>query len=307
MLITVHPAVADGVLRSASLVTLDSTRNRLALVGVITLSVLAAAAINVLGSLGHARAVVRASLRAVLQLAVVALVIAAVLGSRWLTVLFLLLMEGVASLTAARRLTRDRSGIWTVVPVLAGSLLAIVLVLATGLVPFEGTALVPIGGILIGGAMTATVLSGRRCLDALKGRWGEYEAALAIGLRRRDAAILVARDDAGLALVPALDQTRTVGLVTLPGAFVGMLLGGASPVAGGSGAAGGPGGPADGPVDLPCCSLSSWWLEGCWDAPAREACRRWRFRRWRFRRSPRSGSACAAATPRRSGPSRSAR
>ncbi|MFI6743032.1 ABC transporter permease [Nonomuraea sp. NPDC050451] len=29
--------------------------------------------------------------------------------------------------------------------------------------------------------------------------------------------------------MPALDQTRTVGLVTLPNAFVGMLLGGASP------------------------------------------------------------------------------
>src|SRR5436305_1580543 len=34
----------------------------------------------------------------------------------------------------------------------------------------------------------------------------------------------------GVALLPALDQTRTVGLVTLPGAFVGMVLGGASPV-----------------------------------------------------------------------------
>ncbi|MEV4898354.1 ABC transporter permease, partial [Nonomuraea sp. NPDC055795] len=31
----------------------------------------------------------------------------------------------------------------------------------------------------------------------------------------------------------ALDQTRTVGLVTLPGAFVGMLLGGATPLAAG--------------------------------------------------------------------------
>jgi putative ABC transport system permease protein len=28
------------------------------------------------------------------------------------------------------------------------------------------------------------------------------------------------------ALTPGLDQTRTVGLVTLPGAFVGVLLGG---------------------------------------------------------------------------------
>lgn len=32
------------------------------------------------------------------------------------------------------------------------------------------------------------------------------------------------------ALLPALDQTRTVGLVTLPGVFVGLLLGGATPL-----------------------------------------------------------------------------
>jgi UDP-glucose/iron transport system permease protein len=35
-------------------------------------------------------------------------------------------------------------------------------------------------------------------------------------------------------MIPIIDQTRTVGLVTLPGAFVGMLLGGASPVEAGA-------------------------------------------------------------------------
>ena len=34
--------------------------------------------------------------------------------------------------------------------------------------------------------------------------------------------------------MPALDQTRTVGLVTLPGAFVGVLLGGGSAVEAGA-------------------------------------------------------------------------
>jgi len=44
----------------------------------------------------------------------------------------------------------------------------------------------------------------------------------------------VCRPTAGQALVPALDQTRTVGLVTLPGAFVGVLLGGGSAVQAGA-------------------------------------------------------------------------
>ncbi|MGN6088656.1 MAG: ABC transporter permease, partial [Actinomycetales bacterium] len=40
----------------------------------------------------------------------------------------------------------------------------------------------------------------------------------------------VVRLAAAEALVPGLDQTRTTGLVTLPGAFVGALLGGANPL-----------------------------------------------------------------------------
>ena len=31
------------------------------------------------------------------------------------------------------------------------------------------------------------------------------------------------------ALIPGLDQVRTAGVVTLPGAFIGVLLGGGSP------------------------------------------------------------------------------
>lgn len=35
-------------------------------------------------------------------------------------------------------------------------------------------------------------------------------------------------------LEPGIDQTRTVGLVTLPGAFVGVLLGGGTPIQAGA-------------------------------------------------------------------------
>jgi putative ABC transport system permease protein len=68
----------------------------------------------------------------------------------------------------------------------------------------------------------------------LRLRHGEVEAALALGMIDRDARVEIARSAASEALVPGLDQTRTVGLVTLPGAFVGMLLGGADPVTAGA-------------------------------------------------------------------------
>jgi putative ABC transport system permease protein len=44
----------------------------------------------------------------------------------------------------------------------------------------------------------------------------------------------VVRSAASDALLPGLDQTRTVGLVTLPGAFVGVLLASGSAVQAGA-------------------------------------------------------------------------
>jgi len=81
-------------------------------------------------------------------------------------------------------------------------------------------------GILIGGAMTASTLTGRRAFDELSAHSGAYEAGLAVGLPSPEAASLVILPTAREALTPGMDQTRTVGLVALPGAFVGVLLGG---------------------------------------------------------------------------------
>jgi len=213
-----------------ALVSVQGPRGLVRLVLVVVVCTGLAAAINGWGHLGHGRDSLLAALRACLQLLGVGLLIAAVLGSWWLTLGFITLMVSVASVTAGRRLAPKgpwgvaiAPGVLGAVPVAGGLMLS-------GLIPHQTIAVVPIVGILIGGAMTATTLAGRRALDALRTRHGEYVAGLSIGLLPRDSALLIAREDAALALVPGLDQTRTVGLVTLPGAFVGMLLGGASPL-----------------------------------------------------------------------------
>jgi putative ABC transport system permease protein len=41
----------------------------------------------------------------------------------------------------------------------------------------------------------------------------------------------VTRSAASSAIIPSTDQTRTTGIVTLPGAFVGSVFAGASPLA----------------------------------------------------------------------------
>lgn len=203
------------------------------LAAVLTTLTAVAALVVWLGRLGPGWPLVTAVARAAIQLAVVSLLIAAVLRSGAWTALFVTLMYAVASLTSARRIGTVRESGAAALAIACGVVPALVLLVASGVVPPRPVVVLPVAGILIGGAMTATSLAGRRALDELVGRRGEYEAALALGFTTRGAAVEICRHTAGQALVPALDQTRTVGLVTLPGAFVGMLLGGASPVAAG--------------------------------------------------------------------------
>lgn len=186
------------------------------------------------GRLGTSRAVAVAAIRAVLQLAAVSLLITALLGSAWGTALFVLVMFSVAGWTSAQRIGGWRRAAWAAASIAVGVAPVLALLLISGVVPLRPIAIVPIAGIIIGGAMTATSLAGRRALDELRNRYGEYEAALSIGLLPREAALEINRRSAWQALIPVVDQTRTVGLVTLPGAFVGALLGGASPVQAGA-------------------------------------------------------------------------
>jgi len=201
---------------------------------VLVLLTAAAATVVAVGRIGSWRPVVTAAARGVAQLAAVSFVIVLVLRDGWFTAAFVLLMFSVATLTSAKRITGARHGWWAGAAIAGGVAPVLGLLLATRLVPLHPVAVIPIAGILIGGAMTATSLAGRRALDELAARRGEYEAALALGMTSQDSARLICRHTAGQALVPALDQTRTVGLVTLPGTFVGILLGGGTPLQAGA-------------------------------------------------------------------------
>ena len=196
-------------------------------------------AIGVAGSryagLRHDKGIVTAALRAIVQLAAVGLVVGFALQHTLGAIAFVLLMFGVATFTSMRRLHQTaeirHQWLYCGAAIGAGALSVLLLLILPGVVPRNPATILPMGGIIVGGAMTATTLAGRRVLSEYGSRFGEFEAGLSIGLLPREAFKLVVGPVAGDALLPALDQTRTVGLVSLPGAFVGMVLGGASPAA----------------------------------------------------------------------------
>jgi putative ABC transport system permease protein len=198
----------------------------------IALVVLLAAAVTVLAVAGVLirRQVVVAAARAVVQLAVIGLVLRVVFEYPFATAAVLLVMLATATRTAGRRL-RDfaRAGRAVLISSVAGALFTLGVIFGTGAVRFEARYVVALGGIVLGGTMTACTLAGRQLLAGIRGRRDEVEGWLALGATPRQAVRDIARTAAGEALLPAIDQTRTVGLVMLPGAFVGALFGGASP------------------------------------------------------------------------------
>ena len=203
-----------------------------ALAVAVVLLAVAAVAVTYLGRTGHERAVAWSSVRAAVQLGLLAVVLGLLVRHIWLSAGFVVLMALVAAWTAAGRVIGRRPTMSEtarlLLPVAAPSVVVVSALIVVGVLPATGLALIPSAGIMIGGAMNTTSLTGRRALDELTSRRGEVEAAMSLGLSNHQARMEICRTAASTALIPALDQTRTVGLVTIPGAFVGMVLGGAS-------------------------------------------------------------------------------
>ena len=202
---------------------------------VLVLLVALAVVASVVGRLDVERTQVVAAVRAVAQLGVVSLVIAAALASVWWSLAFVLLMFTVASVTSTGRIGTPRNQLpWVAFAIACGAVPVLGLVFASGVVPFNGPGIIPIAGIVVGNMMTAATLTGRRAYDEIASKFGSYEAGLALGMTSPEAAFEVVQPTAKEALTPGLDQTRTVGLVTLPGAFIGVLLGGGTPLEAGA-------------------------------------------------------------------------
>lgn len=194
------------------------------LVVVCVLMAVLAAVVNRMVLQGSPWAAPTAAIRAAAQLAAVATVLAIALRQLWSSAVVLAVMFAVASFTAARR-SQAQHGAWWLAAALAVGMIAVIpLLLLTGVVPLTGVAVVPVFGIVLGGTMTASAVAARRALDTLGERHGEVEAALSLGLPERFSRMLVIQRPLSDALLPNLDQARTAGLVTLPGAFVGVLL-----------------------------------------------------------------------------------
>ena len=174
-----------------------------------------------------------AVVRAFVQLTAVGYVIQLIFDQEGLALVAILLAVQVAvgAYTARARARSVPGALW---PLLLALTLAgygtVGLTVALGIFEAEPQALVPVGGMVVGNAMTAAAVALNRLGDDISRRRGEIEAALALGATWRQAVNPIARRSLASGLMPLVDQTKTTGLISFPGIMVGMLLAGAEPV-----------------------------------------------------------------------------
>ncbi len=174
-----------------------------------------------------------AVLRSFLQLTAVGFVIQALFDSDslWLVALLLAGMVAFGTFTArgrARAVPGALGAIALALGVAAAVTLALVLVL--GVFPAEPRYLVPVGGMVIGNAMTAAAVALNRVADEVAVQARRLEATLALGATARQAAEPLVASSLRSGLIPLIDSTKTTGVVFFPGTMVGMLVAGAEPV-----------------------------------------------------------------------------
>jgi putative ABC transport system permease protein len=200
------------------------------LLGVAVLALLATAVLAAY-RVPHRWAPALAILRGAAQLAVISVVLAGVITDPVWVALALLVMFGVAASTATHRIgwSRDHAAMMSAA-MITGVVVAFSVVFLTGAIQFSTRYALAIGGIVIGNSMSIATLAGRRFTEAVDDHWEEVEGWLALGATPRQSTIDQARNAVYSALIPSVDQTKTTGLVTLPGAFVGAIFGGVSPL-----------------------------------------------------------------------------
>lgn len=196
--------------------------------------VLVVAVVSLWRKLGLERSLAWAAARATVQLLAVGVVFTVIFESNraalwaWLWVVAMVLL---AAFTVARRAREVPGVLWIGVTSIAVTI-AIVLAVIFGLqiLDVDAVAVVVMSGITIGNTMPATVQAIDRTKDALREGSGRIEAMLALGFGAASATRQTARDVTKLALVPQIERTKVVGLISLPGAMTGLLLAGVNPL-----------------------------------------------------------------------------
>lgn len=173
------------------------------------------------------------SVRAVVQLLLVGEILHIVFGyqSRLFTLGLLLVMLCNAAYNAAKKGKGIRGAyLYSLLGIGMGTSATLFILLASGAIRFEAYQLIPVGGMVMSGAMIASGLCYKELVASFRLRRQEIEVKLALGGTVHQASQALLRDAVKTGMQPNLDSAKTLGIVSLPGMMTGLILGGIDPM-----------------------------------------------------------------------------
>lgn len=183
--------------------------------------------------LGLTRDLLMVAVRALVQLAAVGALLGVVFQYGGLPAAFawLAIMVVIGGQVAGRRakgMPASRRTATVAVATGAAATMGVLLVLR--IIDSTPMVVIPVGGMVVSGAMVATGITLRRVAEEAERARPQIEARLALGMSGREAFEPHKREAVRTALMPAIDSTKVVGLIALPGAMTGLILAGTEPL-----------------------------------------------------------------------------
>ncbi|AJA49273.1 putative iron export permease protein FetB [Clostridium pasteurianum DSM 525 = ATCC 6013] len=172
-------------------------------------------------------------IRAVVQLVVVGYLLNYIFGlkSPIFTTFLLSFMIFNASYNAAKRNKGAKNGLLiSFISIALGASITISILVFSGIIKYEAYQIIPIGGMIISNSMVALGLCFKQMNSAFKDKREEVQTKLSLGADILPSSIDIIRDSIKTGMMPTIDSTKTLGIVSLPGMMTGLILAGTSPV-----------------------------------------------------------------------------
>ena len=206
------------------------------LLGAAQAGVVMIAALIVLGltwrlKLGLQKEIAVGLVRGLLQIVAVGFLLTLIFTAPlWIAVPVILIMITAAGITTVRRIKDIPNALWiSLLGIAVGAGLVILVMTFLGVIERDLTSIIPIGSMMVYGAMNANALMLERFRSELTSHTGQIEAALSLGAAPRIVIAPYFRRAVTAAMIPKINGLQSLGIVWIPGAMSGMLLSGTDP------------------------------------------------------------------------------
>lgn len=181
--------------------------------------------------LGLKKDILIALSRGVAQIVLVGFLLTVIFGAElWISIPVILVMIAAASVMTIKRVGNLPNALKiSFLGITTGASLVIGVMTFLGVIEQDLTSIIPIGSMMVYGAMNTNALMMERFRSEVGSHAGQIEAGLALGASPERVIQPYARRAVTSALTPNINGLRSLGIVWIPGAMAGMVLAGENP------------------------------------------------------------------------------